>query len=175
MKNNKAFAGLGVALVIVLVATQVPTVERHVLGAGGQHLAGATISVDNTLGQPVAGTSSAGAHELCAGFWCAAGDRPAEGQAPVAGLDADPRLGPAPLEVQFTDTSAYTPTAWLWTFGDGGISAAQHPLHVYTVPGSYTVTLGVSNAYGSDEATRPDYIQVTTRDVYLPLVVRSRP
>ena len=62
--------------------------------------------------------------------------------------------GAAPLTVRFTDTSTYTPTAWLWTFGDDDTSTAQHPLHIYTVPGTYTVTLSVSNDHGSDEASR---------------------
>lgn len=158
---------------LALAATQAPTLVRDVAGAGGDSLSAGSITVDNTLGQPLAGSHRAGTLELCAGFWCPAGEPPVEGQAPVAGLDATPRLGAAPLAVQFTDTSSYTPTAWLWTFGDDGTSTVQHPIHVYAVPGTYTVTLSVSNDYGSDEASRPDYIEVTARGVYLPLVVHG--
>lgn len=55
--------------------------------------------------------------------------------------------------VQFTDTSSGGPTAWLWSFGDGVTTTIQHPAHVYTAVNTYTVTLGVSNLYGSSAAT----------------------
>jgi PKD repeat protein len=56
--------------------------------------------------------------------------------------------------VQFTDTSTGAPTSWWWTFGDGGTSSAQHPNHTYSSAGTYTVTLQVSNAAGSDTASQ---------------------
>ncbi len=75
------------------------------------------------------------------------------GTAPTAAFTATPPAGVAPLNVQFTDTSAGSPTAWSWAFGDGGTSTAQHPSHVYAVPGSYTATLMVGNANGSTVTT----------------------
>lgn len=39
--------------------------------------------------------------------------------------------GDAPLTVQFTDTSTGSPTSWLWNFGDGATSTAQHSQHTY--------------------------------------------
>lgn len=52
--------------------------------------------------------------------------------------------------VQFFDASGNLPTSWYWNFGDGGTSADQNPLHIYTVAGLYTVTLVAANSYGSD-------------------------
>lgn len=55
-----------------------------------------------------------------------------------------------PASIQFTDSSiTHQPIAsWLWNFGDGTFSTAQHPLHVYSNPGVYTVTLTVTTQYG---------------------------
>lgn len=72
---------------------------------------------------------------------------------------ADQTSGVAPLTVQFTDTSANSPTAWLWTFGDGNTSIEQHPTHTYAAPGNYTVALAVNG--GTETCTRPTYIKVT--------------
>jgi len=55
--------------------------------------------------------------------------------------------------VQFTDGSGNIPTSWLWEFGDGGTSADQNPLHIYTTAGMYTVTLVASNIFGADTVT----------------------
>ena len=51
--------------------------------------------------------------------------------------------------VQFTDASQNTPTAWLWTFGDGTTSTLQNPAHQYTTAGTYSVTLRATNAAGA--------------------------
>ncbi len=80
---------------------------------------------------------------------------------PVAAFAGTPTSGNVPLDVQFTDQSSYEPTSWSWTFGDGGTSTAQNPGHTYNAVGTYTVSLTVSNAYGSDSLTRTAYISVT--------------
>ena len=80
---------------------------------------------------------------------------------PVAGFSGTPTSAPSPFVVTFTDEStAGVATSWSWTFGDGGSSTAQHPTHTYTVSGTYSVRLIVSNAYGSDTLWRTDYIEV---------------
>ncbi len=80
---------------------------------------------------------------------------------PVAEFSGSPRSGPAPLSVDFTDLSTGNPTAWDWDFGDGTPhSYDQHPTHIYSANGDYTVTLIASNAYGSDPETKVDYIRV---------------
>lgn len=81
--------------------------------------------------------------------------------APVANFTANVTSGPAPLTVQFTNTSTGNPTSWSWTFGNGATSTEQHPTHTYTATGTYTVNLTVSNDNDSDTLSRPGYITVT--------------
>ncbi len=79
---------------------------------------------------------------------------------PVADFEGTPTSGVAPLTVDFTDLSTGNPTGWSWNFGDGGSSTAQNPSHEYTDPGTYTVSLTVTNAYGNDTETKTNYITV---------------
>jgi PKD repeat protein len=74
---------------------------------------------------------------------------------------AQPQEGPAPLEAQFTDLSVNEPFEWSWDFGDGGVSAEQHPLHEYIEPGLYNVWLASLNECGTfDTLSLEDYIRV---------------
>ena len=85
------------------------------------------------------------------------------GGRPTAEFSADPTSCCAPLTVSFTDLSnpnGQPITAWSWSFGDGATSTAQNPSHVYDTPGSYSVSLTVTNACGSDTDTKTEYIQV---------------
>ncbi|MFA5296430.1 MAG: PKD domain-containing protein, partial [Methanoregulaceae archaeon] len=79
---------------------------------------------------------------------------------PIADFTANQTTGPAPLTVQFTDTSAHNPTSWSWAFGDGGTSSLKDPVHTYTAPGFYTVNLTATNAAGDSFASKTDYIHV---------------
>ncbi|WP_165821127.1 LamG-like jellyroll fold domain-containing protein [Nocardioides gansuensis] len=79
---------------------------------------------------------------------------------PVAAFSATPRSGEAPLPVTFTDESTGSPTSWAWTFGDGATSTAQNPSHTYAAPGTYDVSLTVTNANGSDTESRAGLITV---------------
>jgi PKD repeat protein len=83
---------------------------------------------------------------------------------PTADFTASPRSGSVPLTVHFTDQSdpgTSSITSWLWFFGDGGQSSQRNPAHVYNAPGTYTVSLTVTTAEGSDMATWIDYITVS--------------
>lgn len=75
--------------------------------------------------------------------------------------------GLEPLEVQFTDLSmpgAGTIISWLWDFGNGDGSTLQNPLYTYQIPGTYAVTLTVTNSEDSTASlTRTDYITVVPR------------
>ena len=64
---------------------------------------------------------------------------------------ASSTCGRAPFTVQFADGSIGSPIAWAWSFGDGGTSTLQNPVHTYTSNGFYTVTL---RATYTDGATR---------------------
>jgi polygalacturonase/PKD repeat protein len=73
---------------------------------------------------------------------------------PVASFTNNPASGPAPLTVNFYDTSSNSPASWAWTFGDGiGTSAMQDPGYTYDYPGTYTVTQIVANTAGSSTNT----------------------
>ena len=83
--------------------------------------------------------------------------------APTASFGAAETRGDAPFSASFTDTSdpsGSAITGWSWDFGDGGGSTAQNPTHVYAVPGTYSVSLTVTNALGSDTVTKDDLITV---------------
>ena len=82
-----------------------------------------------------------------------------------ADFTAAPASGAAPLLVSFTDLSTGDPTSWSWDLGDGGVSTDQHPSHIYATPGRRTVSLTVSNSYGSDTETKSNHILVTFPDV----------
>ncbi len=79
---------------------------------------------------------------------------------PVAGFIANTTSGMSPLAVQFLDKSTGDPTEWTWSFGDGGISSDQNPVHVYTSPGTYSVRLIASNVAGMSTETKNRYITV---------------
>jgi len=81
-----------------------------------------------------------------------------------ASFTTSTRKGEAPLTVQFNDTSTGNVTSWLWDFGDGNTSASQNPNYEYSEPGSYSVTLNASNAYGYSVVTWTDYIKVTDEE-----------
>jgi PKD repeat protein len=78
-------------------------------------------------------------------------------------FSATPRFGTAPLTVQFTDhTTCGQPLTWHWDFGDGGTSQLTNPVHTYTEPGRYDVSLTVSNAIsGSRTKTQAHFVLVT--------------
>ncbi len=81
---------------------------------------------------------------------------------PVAAFTASPTTGCAPLTVQFQDQSSSSVTAWSWSFPGGtpSTSTAENPTVVYSTPGSYNVSLTVSNALGQNTATQTNYIVV---------------
>lgn len=51
----------------------------------------------------------------------------------------------APASVQFSNESIVpehaAPATYVWSFGDGTVSEEENPLHTFTAPGKYTVTL----------------------------------
>jgi len=57
------------------------------------------------------------------------------------------------LTVSFNDQSTDPDSSivnWLWEFGDGYESTAQHPTHTYTSGGTYTVRLTVTDSNGQE-------------------------
>jgi gliding motility-associated-like protein len=85
---------------------------------------------------------------------------------PAVNFDASIKTGCFPLRVAFSDLStggSANITGWEWDFGDGALSTAKNPFHIYTTAGNYTVTLKITNSGGcSKVVSRPNYIQVST-------------
>jgi PKD repeat protein len=77
---------------------------------------------------------------------------------PVAAFTA-PATALTNEAVVFTDTSTAVDASYAWSFGDLGSSTVRSPSFAFPAPGTYTVTLVVTNAGGSDTATRT--VQVT--------------
>ena len=68
------------------------------------------------------------------------------------------------LNVVFDNSSNFT-TGTLWNFGDGNSSTQTNPVHNYLSPGTYQVTLFISNLCGSDTAA----ISLTIDPVVMPV------
>ena len=64
--------------------------------------------------------------------------------------------------VTFTHQSTGSPTSWQWSFPGGtpDISTSQYPTVQYGLPGTYPVTLVVSNGGSTDSLTDSNYINV---------------
>jgi PKD repeat protein len=82
----------------------------------------------------------------------------------TAAFTADVTTGLQPLTVHFTDQTVPqngSLTTWLWQFGDGQTSSLQNPFYTYNTPGTYNVSLTVTDvASATNTATRNGYITV---------------
>lgn len=85
--------------------------------------------------------------------------------APAANFSASQTNGCVAATIQFTDLSipgSGSISSWIWDFGDGYTSTLQNPVHTYTAPGSFAVTLKVMNNFGCQNTiTRQRYINLT--------------
>ena len=82
---------------------------------------------------------------------------------PVADFMADTTEVCAGTGISFMDMTINGPSGWEWSFPGGTpeTSSVQNPEGiVYSVPGTYSVTLVSSNVAGSDTITKTDYITV---------------
>lgn len=75
---------------------------------------------------------------------------------------ASPVAGVPPLAVDFTNISSGLATSWFWDFGDGTTSSLRDPSHVYTVAGTYDVSLTAVCASGGTSETKVDFIVAST-------------
>lgn len=96
--------------------------------------------------------------------------------APNAVASADTTSGDAPLEVFFSSNGSSDPDgdpiSFEWDFGDGSaVSNLSNPTHTYTVDGSYTATLTVTDTSG---AVNQDTIVVTVGN-HAPVAVIALP
>jgi PKD repeat protein len=81
---------------------------------------------------------------------------------PTANFTANKTSGAPPLAVTFTDASTGSITNYAWNFGDSTTSTARSPSHTYATAGSFTVSLTVSGASGTNTLTKTNYITVST-------------
>ncbi|MBM3401234.1 MAG: PKD domain-containing protein [Bacteroidetes bacterium] len=56
--------------------------------------------------------------------------------------------------VSFIDQSYGEVSSWKWDFGDGKSSEQQHPVHFYTKPGHYVVTLTINGPAGNSRLSK---------------------
>ncbi|WP_371656637.1 MULTISPECIES: collagenase [unclassified Streptomyces] len=78
---------------------------------------------------------------------CAAGACGSTGNGPTAAFDATVSGLTVNLTDRSTDTGS-TITARSWNFGDGTTSTTTNPSKTYTAPGTYTISLTVTDAKG---------------------------
>jgi PKD repeat protein len=79
-----------------------------------------------------------------------------------ANFSAAPLMAVAGSTITFTDLSTGSITGWSWNFGDGSTSTLQNPTHIYTMPGTYTVSLTVSDGTNTNTHTKTAYITITS-------------
>jgi gliding motility-associated-like protein len=83
---------------------------------------------------------------------------------PTAAIQGDITSGCAPWCVHFTDLSTVVSpgiiNSWSWNFGDASaVATIQNPMHCFTNPGNYTVTLNiVTNDGCTATVNMPDYV-----------------
>lgn len=80
----------------------------------------------------------------------------------AAGFNALPTAGAAPLTVHFTDASSGNVASRHWSFGDGLTDTNTNPVHTYTNPGVYTVSLTVTDGGQTNTLTRGNLVTATT-------------
>jgi len=84
--------------------------------------------------------------------------------APTANIDASTTVACIGGAIQFMDASTGGPNEWDWVFegGDPATSNEKNPQVSYAQPGTYDVSLTVSNSLGTDDISIEDYIGITS-------------
>ena len=84
---------------------------------------------------------------------------------PVANFSATPTTSCPGTPILFLNNSLGSPLNYLWDFGDGTTSTAVTPTHMYSMVGTFTVRLIVTDpTVGcSDTMTRVNYINITSK------------
>jgi hypothetical protein len=77
--------------------------------------------------------------------------------------------------VKFIDQSSGNITGWFWNFGDGSTSSERNPVHTYTTPGTYTVSLTVTGTGGSSTETETGFVNNIIGLVYADNTAHHKP
>jgi len=112
-------------------------------------------------------------YAACAGLIAAAlllSGCPGKKPALVSQFAAADRIGEAPLTLTFGDirdeAGGDSPVidTWLWDFGDGATSTEAEPVHTYTTPDNYTVTLTTTSGRQTSTTVIENYVHVLDPD-----------
>ncbi|MEA1052545.1 PKD domain-containing protein, partial [Lamprobacter modestohalophilus] len=94
----------------------------------------------------------------------------------AAGMPASEQLSPGKPLIEATPRFQQGLIAWDWSFGDGFSSNEQNPVHVYATPGTFDVSLTVTNDQGArDTMVRSEYITVSDIDIAHIISTTARP
>lgn len=95
------------------------------------------------------------------------------GVAVSAAFEAEPGVGALlylpEAEVRFTDLSTGA-QSWLWDFGDGAGSYAQHPAHLFEQAGNYQVILIATDEYGCSDTAKLSPFLIEEPGFFIPNV-----
>lgn len=80
----------------------------------------------------------------------------------TADFTSEATVGCGSTVIQFEDLSTGVITNWFWVFGNGSISTDRHPVAIYPNPGTYQVSLTVTDGVNTDTRTINGYIQIGT-------------
>ena len=87
---------------------------------------------------------------------------------PTPSFSVNPISGCVGSNMSFTDLSiasggTLTPQ-WQWSFGDGGVGSSQNPNYIYTIPGTFNVTLVYKDGFGCDSSiTKNSLIKISIK------------
>jgi gliding motility-associated-like protein len=91
--------------------------------------------------------------------------------APVASFTANPMQATALASISFTNLSAGSLLSYNWNFANGNTSAVQNPTQVYNNPGSYNVSLVITDSLGcKDSATATILVEDVPVSIVIPNV-----
>jgi YVTN family beta-propeller protein len=85
--------------------------------------------------------------------------------------------GPAYLPVTFRASAfagSWNYTSWNWSFGDGNFSALQNPSHTYATPGSYPVSVVVTDSNRTKATSNTIWIDVSQPTPFTATLLASR-
>jgi PKD repeat protein len=83
---------------------------------------------------------------------------------PIAGFTSSQTSGCNPTSISFMSMSSNSVVSWAWAFegGNPASSTLRNPVVSYTSPGTFNVSLIVTNVVGQDTLTINDYINIIT-------------
>ncbi|MBL7913615.1 MAG: PKD domain-containing protein [Bacteroidia bacterium] len=95
---------------------------------------------------------------------------------PASSFTVNTRIGCPGTALQYSDYSTGSPTSWSWTFqgGNPSTSTDQNPVVTYNTPGTYEVTLSVTNSIGTNSYTQTNYITITPSPYNAPATVGAQ-